>query len=174
MWDVSYDDVVNLLDFMYNGEVKVRHSNIQTFLALAERFRIRGLCQNDGASGRASPVPATTNNVRRRSEDSSWHQPAASPGPSSRRTSLEETPSKRSRYRGDNESEDELLKPEVSIKEESHRRRPVSKNDLIDAGGHEDSQMSHSGAGSDLEYDYGMEGASGSGGPRIPPALMGN
>ena len=112
---------------MYNGEVKVRHSNIQTFLALAERFRIRGLCQNDGASGRASPVPATTNNVRRRSEDSSWHQPAASPGPSSRRTSLEETPSKRSRYRGDNESEDELLKPEVSIKEESHRRRPVSK-----------------------------------------------
>jgi len=34
--------------------------------------------------------------------------------------------------------------------------------------------MSHSGAGSDIEYDYGMEGASGSSGPRIPPALMGN
>jgi hypothetical protein len=26
---VAYDDVVNLLDFMYNGEVKVRHCNIQ-------------------------------------------------------------------------------------------------------------------------------------------------
>jgi hypothetical protein len=35
LWDVAFDDVVNLLDFMYNGEVKVRHSNIQTFLALA-------------------------------------------------------------------------------------------------------------------------------------------
>ena len=170
LWDVAYDDVVNLLDFMYNGEVKVRHSNIQTFLALAERFRVRGLCQNDGASGRTSPAPS--NNVRRRSEDSNWHQPP-SPGPSSasRRASSDETPSKRSRFRNDDNDDDDLLKPEVSIKEESHRRR--AKNEMVEPGGHDDSQMSHSGAGSDLEYDYGMEAASGSGGPRIPPALMG-
>lgn len=164
---------------MYNGEVKVRHSNIQTFLALAERFRVRGLCQNEGASGRTSPAP--TNNVRRRSEDSSpsatrsWHQPpAGSPGPSSRRDSSDEAPPKRSRYHNNDEDDDHLLKPEVSIKEESHRaaahrhsRRPSSK----ESQGHDDSQMSHSGAGSDLEYDYGMEGASGSGG--LHSSLMG-
>ncbi len=179
LWDVAFDDVVNLLDFMYNGEVKVRHSNIQTFLALAERFRVRGLCQNEGASGRTSPAP--TNNVRRRSEDSSpsatrsWHQPpAGSPGPSSRRDSSDEAPPKRSRYHNNDEDDDHLLKPEVSIKEESHRaaahrhsRRPSSK----ESQGHDDSQMSHSGAGSDLEYDYGMEGASGSGG--LHSSLMG-
>merc|ERR1719300_713593 len=45
---------------MYNGEVKIRQANIQSFLAVAEKFRVRGLCQNEsnsnnGHSGRGSP-----------------------------------------------------------------------------------------------------------------------
>ena len=35
LWDVAYSDLVNIVDFMYNGEVKVRQANIQAFLAVA-------------------------------------------------------------------------------------------------------------------------------------------
>ena len=67
---------------------------------------------------------------------------------------------------------------EVSIKEESRstesrhhaKRRHTSKSDVIEPGAHDDS---HSNAGSDLEYDYGMEGASGSS-SGMPPGLMGD
>ena len=53
LWDVSFEDMLNLLDFMYNGEVHVKQANIQNFLAVAEKFRIRGLCQSE-SSGQPS------------------------------------------------------------------------------------------------------------------------
>jgi len=60
LWDVSFHDMLNILDFMYNGEVHVKQANIQNFLAVAEKFRVRGLCQNEssGQPSRAnSPQP---------------------------------------------------------------------------------------------------------------------
>ena len=53
LWDVTFDDMLNLLDFMYNGEVRVKQANIQNFLAIAEKFRVRGLCQSE-SSGQPS------------------------------------------------------------------------------------------------------------------------
>ena len=50
LWDVAFSDLTNIVDFMYNGEVKVRQANIQSFLAVAEKFRVRGLCQNESSS----------------------------------------------------------------------------------------------------------------------------
>ena len=47
LWDVSYEDMLNILDFMYNGEVRVKQANIQNFLAVAEKLKVRGLCQGD-------------------------------------------------------------------------------------------------------------------------------
>ncbi len=69
LWDVSYDDMVNLIDFMYHGEVKVKHANIQNFLAVAEKFRVRGLCQNDSSGGPSSPKSPESQNQAR--QDSS-------------------------------------------------------------------------------------------------------
>ena len=53
LWDVSFNDMLNILDFMYNGEVHVKQANIQNFLAVAEKFRVRGLCQSE-SSGQPS------------------------------------------------------------------------------------------------------------------------
>jgi hypothetical protein len=143
---------------------------------LAERFRVRGLCQNESSSGRNSPVAtggSGNTNARRKSDDQSPPGPKKwndSPGPSSRRGSLDEGPPKRPRFR---EADDDILKPVVSMKEESllARKKKTSTSGDVEVAGQEDSQMSHSGAGSEADYEYGMvEGASG--GP-LPPSIMG-
>lgn len=55
MQDVLPRDLASILDFMYNGEVNVKQDNLNSFLAVAERLRVRGLCQNDGASNNSKP-----------------------------------------------------------------------------------------------------------------------
>ena len=61
LWDVAFSDLLNIVDFMYNGEVKVRQANIQSFLAVAEKFRVRGLCQNDSNSSNNGHSGKSTN-----------------------------------------------------------------------------------------------------------------
>merc|ERR1719493_540803 len=39
---------------MYHGEVNVKQDNLNSFLAVAERLRVRGLCQNEGPAGSSS------------------------------------------------------------------------------------------------------------------------
>ena len=43
-------DLAAILDFMYHGEVNVKQDHLNSFLAVAERLRVRGLCQNDGGN----------------------------------------------------------------------------------------------------------------------------
>jgi len=53
LWDVSPRDLSAILDFMYNGEVNVKQEHLNSFLAVAEKLRVRGLCQ-DGKSSSSS------------------------------------------------------------------------------------------------------------------------
>ena len=46
--DVSPRDLSSILDFMYNGEVNVKQEHLNSFLSVAEKLRVRGLCQNNG------------------------------------------------------------------------------------------------------------------------------
>ena len=39
----SNSDLTNMLDYMYNGEVKIFQENLDRFLALAQRFQLQGL-----------------------------------------------------------------------------------------------------------------------------------
>lgn len=55
LWDVATADFENILHFMYNGEVKIKQSNLNSFLSVAERLRVRGLCQAGSSSKPSSP-----------------------------------------------------------------------------------------------------------------------
>ena len=88
LWDVAYSDLINIVDFMYNGEVKVRQANIQAFLAVAEKFRVRGLCNNEASSGgqgngsssgRCSPVHYKTGGSISSSKSKSHNYSSSSP-----------------------------------------------------------------------------------------------
>jgi len=52
LWNVLPWDLSCLLDFMYQGQVNVKQDNLKSFLALAERLKVRGLCQGDGSNSR--------------------------------------------------------------------------------------------------------------------------
>jgi len=56
---VKYQELISVLNFMYNGEVNVAQEELNTFLAVAEDLRVKGLTQNNGAGTekKASPPP---------------------------------------------------------------------------------------------------------------------
>ena len=39
----------SILDFIYLGKVNIKQENLSSFLALAEKLRVRGLCQNNNS-----------------------------------------------------------------------------------------------------------------------------
>jgi len=48
---VKYPDLLAVLNFMYHGEVNVAQEDLNTFLAVAEDLKVKGLTQNDSNSG---------------------------------------------------------------------------------------------------------------------------
>jgi len=57
---VKYIDLVAVLNFMYHGEVNVAQEELNSFLAVAEDLKVKGLTQNgsEKPSGRSDPIPA--------------------------------------------------------------------------------------------------------------------
>jgi len=47
---VKYHDLQSVLQFMYHGEVNVAQEELNSFLAIAEELRVKGLTQNNGSS----------------------------------------------------------------------------------------------------------------------------
>ena len=44
---ISSQELQDILDFMYNGETNIFQEGLDTFLSIAQRFKIMGLLQND-------------------------------------------------------------------------------------------------------------------------------
>ena len=86
MKGIKYVDIVSVLNFMYNGEVNVAQEELNSFLAVAEDLKVKGLTQND--SDNSSKVnqfyPSQANKVNARQEPHptpSYKQPGAAPIP---------------------------------------------------------------------------------------------
>ena len=73
-------DLTSILDFMYQGEVNVRQEHLNTFLAVAEKLRVRGLCQNDSGSNSSSsnskPFSSHSEKPKARPSDTSFSEPS--------------------------------------------------------------------------------------------------
>jgi BTB/POZ domain len=70
---VKYLDLVAVLNFMYHGEVNVAQEELNSFLAVAEDLKVKGLTQGGGGSGSA--------------DSKRGRSPPAAPPPSSSKTS---------------------------------------------------------------------------------------
>ena len=57
MKEIKYIDIVSVLNFMYHGEVSVAQEDLNSFLAVAEDLKVKGLTQNDSDnSSKASKI----------------------------------------------------------------------------------------------------------------------
>jgi len=55
---VKYTDLQSVLNFMYHGEVNVAQDELNSFLAVAEELRVKGLTQNSqGGPGKTASAP---------------------------------------------------------------------------------------------------------------------
>jgi len=52
---VKYSDLQSVLNFMYHGEVNVAQEELNSFLAVAEELRVKGLTQNNQQSSLSKP-----------------------------------------------------------------------------------------------------------------------
>jgi len=78
---VRFVDLQAVLNFMYHGEVNVAQEELNSFLAVAEDLRVKGLTQNQsGASGSSqddTAVDASTQKVNKPKSTSNSHIPPA-------------------------------------------------------------------------------------------------
>ncbi len=162
LWDMSADDVAKILRFMYNGEVEVKQAHLNAFLAVAERLRVRGLCQSGGKNSPnrpSSPVPSTSKGAASNSSTHKEHHRSSSHKTSTSRRSSDdkgESASKRPK----------LLEDSVTVKEEELERESPGKQHQESGSIQEDggSLLSRSAAGSSesdqAEYGVGSSSAS--------------
>jgi len=54
---VKYKELLSVLNFMYMGEVNVAQEELNSFLAVAEDLRVKGLTQNNSSSDSSSSKP---------------------------------------------------------------------------------------------------------------------
>ena len=58
------DDLIAIVDFLYNGEANVFQENLDSFLALAEELKLKGLTGNIQSDQRQEPRTETVQNTR--------------------------------------------------------------------------------------------------------------
>jgi len=54
---VKYTDLQSVLNFMYHGEVNIAQEELNSFLAVAEDLRVKGLTQNQTGGSKGTPSP---------------------------------------------------------------------------------------------------------------------
>ena len=57
---VKYADLVSVLNFMYHGEVNVAQEELNSFLAVAEDLKVKGLTQNNSETSKFNPSEVST------------------------------------------------------------------------------------------------------------------
>ena len=52
---IKYEDVLAILNFMYNGEVNIAQDGLNSFLAVGEELQVKGLTPEDGKTQSSNP-----------------------------------------------------------------------------------------------------------------------
>jgi len=161
---VKYADLVSVLNFMYHGEVNVAQEELNSFLAIAEELKVKGLTQNNsgGSSSSKNPPPPS------KPPSASHHRPSPAPQSSSHLHTSTPPPPKRPRptppvvassiYQEDPDEIQEVA-PAAMVKEEPRQHHQVAmeeqqQQEVIDNSG----AMEQYGAEGDYGEYEGYEG----------------
>jgi len=109
---VKYKELVSVLNFMYMGEVNVAQDDLNSFLAVAEDLRVKGLTQGSGGSER--PKSESRSSVTRPRDTPASSEP---PVKRSRPSAAASTPSSSS-FQQQPQSYDDDIQEVVPVKSE--------------------------------------------------------
>jgi len=124
---VRHEDIKNILEFMYLGEVNIAHEDLDSFLAVAQDLCIKGLTQDNNTSSQNHETPSQT------PMGSGSRSPAPSKRPREPKPDRGQPPSK-------------TLKREqlVQLKQEPqqhHEANPIDHNIVIDNANDDEGNM---------------------------------
>ena len=138
---VKYKELQSVLNFMYMGEVNVAQEELNSFLAVAEDLRVKGLTQNNSESGDKAKVekPAPSSRSREPPERDSGGPPPKRPRqvPSTPSTPIVQTNS-----RPQSTFEDDDIQEVVPVKSEPREAAPIASTAMTTTTSQNDYQES--------------------------------
>ena len=60
--NISHDEINNMLDYVYNGEVNIEQDHLDRFLTIAERFQLEGLISDESGEPEAEDTQSSVVN----------------------------------------------------------------------------------------------------------------
>ena len=150
---ISYHEMNAVLDFMYNGQTKVQHTDLDAFLAAAEELKIKGLTQGNQGNSSDSTSSRKRPSTQQQNEESfdnngsmkskikkSRPSPTVQAGPSSSSTAVSVP---------EDNSESMVVKAEeVNLETEDDSYQDYAEAEL-DEPFDESTYQDHDGAGAD-------------------------
>eukprot|EP00088_Acartia_fossae_P044671 TRINITY_DN4755_c0_g1_i6.p1 TRINITY_DN4755_c0_g1~~TRINITY_DN4755_c0_g1_i6.p1 ORF type:complete len:348 (+),score=72.81 TRINITY_DN4755_c0_g1_i6:199-1242(+) len=163
---VKYKELLSVLNFMYMGEVNVAQEELNSFLAVAEDLRVKGLTQNNSESGDSKPSTKAEPKQQARSREPPERPdpPAKRPRPIAPASSAPATPASSQSNNRTSTYEDDDIQEVVPVKSEP--REASTPSTAMSTTGQEYQEPSievEQGAGqvaledsyNDDNYDYG-------------------
>ncbi|XP_073818977.1 uncharacterized protein isoform X2 [Musca autumnalis] len=87
--DVSYTIMCELLEFMYQGVVNVKHTELQAFMKIGQLLQIKGLATNTSSSSAGHSLSEKSNSNANANEEREPSQPSSSPPKSAASPNIE-------------------------------------------------------------------------------------
>ena len=145
---VSFSDLESVLAFMYNGEVNIAQEQLNSFLAVAEDLKVKGLTQGkdggqtDSERSKSPRQPTTTTSYK---------------GPSQRNSNvMSQPPPKRARPDPTNYHEDDEIQEVIPVKTELGAT--AMEEGKVDVAGYEEESYEDYGGYEEQQYE-GTAGA---------------
>jgi len=160
---VKYVDLVSVLNFMYHGEVNVAQEELNSFLAVAEDLKVKGLTQNNSDSNLISKPDAPKPRLRDPPE-----RLEPTPPPKRPRPPPQPLPSRPVTAPSSYHSQDDDIQEVVPVKSEpvTQHPEPITNHSLTPMSQIEQTfptqqsqapQMQHGGVVADPSMEYGED-----------------
>jgi len=154
---VSYDDLQAILQFMYHGEVNVSQDDLNTFLAVAEDLKIKGLTQNKSEDVESIAPKTKVVKQQQHSHSQSTTLPPPPPLKLPPQQSMANTAMKPvSRLHNEDDDDIQEVEPEVKSEPGSSRLGVMAQYGHSQAETEDMNPMSY-----DESYDYAEYGGEG-------------
>jgi len=163
---VKYKELLSVLNFMYMGEVNVAQEELNSFLAVAEDLRVKGLTQNNAESGDKSKSEPNKSSTANRNREPPERDPG--PPPKRPRPVVPTTPStpavQTNNSRTTANYDDDDIQEVVPVKSEPREATtPSTAMTTANQNDYQDSSLVETGQGQvaleesyqDDSYDYG-------------------